>query len=373
MLIFASKIILKSNDFIFQSQDSHIESGSFSWSAPSNIALIKYWGKKEPQIPANPSISFTLNDCKTKTTLSVVKKKKEDSNFSMEVFVDGTLNETFKPKIYKFFERIVLYQPFIDDYHFKIETHNTFPHSSGIASSASGMAALAMCLMSFEQELNPEMTTDYFYKKASFLARLGSGSACRSIESEIVVWGKNKTIKGSSDLFGIPFPYKIHPKFINYQDTILLVDKGTKQVSSSVGHRLMENHPFAVQRFKQAHQNLEKLTESLTTGNLEDFISIVESEALTLHAMMMTSQPYFILMKPNTLQIIQKVLDFRQQTNLPVCFTLDAGANVHLLYPEFVKDEVKQFIESDLVIYCENNSYICDSVGMGAYQLTMDN
>ncbi|MDP2089155.1 MAG: diphosphomevalonate decarboxylase [Flavobacteriaceae bacterium] len=365
--------MLKSNNFIFQGQTSHIESGSYSWSAPSNIALIKYWGKKEPQLPANPSISFTLNDCKTETTLFVDKKKTVDDHFSIDVFVDGILSETFKPKILSFFERIITYQPFLKEYHFKIETHNTFPHSSGIASSASGMAALAMCLMSLEQELNPEMTSDYFYKKASFLARLGSGSACRSIESEIVVWGKNKTIKGSSDLYGIPFPYGVHPKFVNFQDTILLVDKSTKQVSSSVGHRLMENHSFAAQRFKQAHQNLEKITQSLISGNLDDFISIVESEALTLHSMMMTSNPYFILMKPNTLQIIQKIWDYRQQTNLPICFTLDAGANVHLLYPEFVKDEILQFIESELITFCENNAYICDKVGMGAYQLTIDN
>lgn len=371
MLIFASKIILKLNDFIYSGHESPIESVSFSWSAPSNIALIKYWGKKEPQLPANPSISFTLNNCKTETTLSVEKKNNDDTNFSVEVFVDGKLKEDFKPKILSFFERIVLYQPFLKEYHFKIETHNTFPHSSGIASSASGMAALALCLMSLEEAQNLEMTSDFFYKKASFLARLGSGSACRSIESEVVVWGKNKSIKGSTDLYGIPFPYKIHPKFINYQDTILLVDKGTKQVSSSVGHSLMDNHPFAVHRFRQAHQNLEKITESLTTGNLDDFISIVESEALTLHSMMMTSQPYFILMKPNTLKIIEKVWEFRKETSLPICFTLDAGANVHLLYPEFVKGEIINFIENELTQFCENNSYICDSLGLGAYQFSI--
>ncbi len=364
---------MKANNFIFKSQSTHIESGSFSWAAPSNIALVKYWGKKEEQLPANPSISFTLNECKTETTLSFIKKEGINADFSVDVFVDGKLNQDFKPKILTFFERIFEYQSFLKDYQFKIETHNTFPHSSGIASSASGMAALSMCLMSLEQELNLEMTADYFYKKASFLARLGSGSACRSIEGEIVVWGKNKTIKGSSDLFGLPFPYKIHPKFINYQDTILLVDKGTKQVSSSVGHGLMKNHPFAKNRFKQAHQNLQIISESLINGNLDDFISIVESEALTLHAMMMTSHPYFILMKPNTLEIIQKIWDFRQKTNTPICFTLDAGANVHVLYPEFVKEEVMNFIKSDLVKFCENNSYICDSLGMGSYELTIDN
>jgi diphosphomevalonate decarboxylase len=360
---------LKLNDFIFSTSTSTLSSGSFSWAAPSNIALVKYWGKIEPQLPANPSISFTLNECKTETTLSFVKREYINEDFSVDVFVEGKLNETFKPKILKFFERIFEYQSFLKDYQFKIETHNTFPHSSGIASSASGMAALSMCLMSLEQELNPKLTSDYFYKKASFLARLGSGSACRSIESEVVVWGKNKTIKGSTDLFGIPFPNKIHPKFINYQDTILLVDKGTKQVSSTVGHSLMENHPFAKQRFLQAHQNIEKITECLTTGDLDEFIAIVESEALTLHAMMMTCHPYFILMKPATLEIIQKIWDFRLKSNLPICFTLDAGANVHVLYPEFVKEEVMNFIKSDLVIFCENNSYICDSIGIGASQL----
>jgi len=364
---------LNSTDFIFKSQPAEIKEGSFSWAAPSNIALVKYWGKKEPQLPANPSISFTLNNCKTETTLSYSIKDVKDESFSIEVYVDGKLSNDFKPKIETFFKRIFEYQSFLKDFYFKIHTHNTFPHSSGIASSASGMAALSMCLMSLEQELNPSISSDYFYKKASFLARLGSGSACRSIENEVVVWGKNKTIKGSSDLFGVPFPFKIHPVFLNFQDTILLVDKGKKQVSSSVGHGLMENHPFAKQRFEQAHQNLERITTCLTTGNLDDFIKIVESEALTLHAMMMTSQPYFILMKPNTLEIINRIWDFRRETSIPVCFTLDAGANVHMLYPMRYTDEVINFINTDLIKFCENNSYICDSIGMGAYQWTKDN
>ena len=93
-----------------------------------------------------------------------------------------------------------------------------------------------------------------FNQKASFLARLGSGSACRSIEGDLVVWGKHDEIEGSSDLYGIKYPYEVHHNFKNYQDTILLVDKGEKQVSSTVGHNLMHNHPFAKQRFRQAHR-----------------------------------------------------------------------------------------------------------------------
>jgi diphosphomevalonate decarboxylase len=373
-----------SKDFIPSKYTHSIEKGAFSWSAPSNIALVKYWGKIEnqlneaggilTQIPANPSVSFTLNSCKTKTKLSFLKKD-NDGEFSFDLLFEGSPKEEFKPKIQKFLKRVEIYLPFLKDYHFTIDTQNTFPHSSGIASSASGMAALAVNFMSLEKLLSrnfgTEMTEDYFNKKASFLARLGSGSACRSIKGNVVVWGNHKNIKGSSDLFGVEFPNKIHDNFRNYQDTILLVDKGEKQVSSTVGHDLMHGHPFAEKRFTQAHENLDALIKIFESGNLTEFIKIVESEALTLHAMMMTSLPYFILMKPNTLEIINAIWKFRNETQIPVCFTLDAGANVHVLYPEDVKEEVLTFIKNHLVGYCQNGQYICDEIGFGS-QLIID-
>ena len=367
------------NDFIPQPYSHTLESGEFQWSAPSNIALVKYWGKKDNQIPANPSVSFTLNNCKTITKLAFAKKDVSTSintsstaintssdAFSFDLLFEGKPKEDFKPKIQKFLERIEVYLPFLKDYHFTIDTENTFPHSSGIASSASGMAALAMNLMSLEKALNPAMTDDYFYQKASLLARLGSGSACRSVKGQVVVWGNQTNIKGSSDLYGVEFPGEIHDNFKQYQDTILLVDKGEKQVSSTVGHDLMHNHPYAERRFAQAHDNLDALIAIFKSGNLSEFIKVVESEALTLHAMMMTSMPYFILMKPNTLEIINAIWKFRNETKIPVCFTLDAGANVHVLYPENVSEKVLQFIKDELVGYCQNGQYICDQIGNGA-------
>lgn len=364
-------------DFILKNYNSNLESGSVKWESPSNIALVKYWGKKEHQIPENPSISFTLSNCKTITEVTFTKK--ESNDFSFDVVFEGENNEAFKPKIQTFFERIEIYMPFLRDYHFKIETSNTFPHSSGIASSASGMSALALCLMSIEKELlsdvistersmSDEKSHIYFKNKASFLARLGSGSACRSIEGELVVWGKNEATE-SSDLFGVKFEGGIHSNFQNYQDAILLVDKGEKQVSSTVGHKLMFGHPFAEKRFTQAHENLTELKDILISGNQKRFIEIVESEALTLHAMMMTSMPYFILMKPNTLEIINKIWQFREQTGSNICFTLDAGANVHVLFPQVEKEKVYDFIKSELVAYCQNGHYICDTVGKGAKKL----
>jgi len=356
-------------DFIPKSLKNTLDKGSFTWSTPSNIALVKYWGKKEHQIPENPSISFTLDACRTTTTLSF-SRKDFNEHFSFEVFLDGKQKDDFKLKIETFFKHIEIYLPFLKNYHFKIETSNTFPHSSGIASSASGMSALALCLMSVERSSNEaEMTDEYFNQKASFLARLGSGSASRSIEGDLIVWGKHDKITGSSDLYGIKYPLEVHQNFKNYQDTILLVDKGEKQVSSTVGHKLMHGHPFAQERFTQAHHNLSRLIDVFKVGDLKTFIEIIESEALTLHAMMMTSLPYFVLMKPNTLEIINKIWSFRKEAGLHVCFTLDAGANVHVLYPESEAEKVFEFIQNELVAYCQNGHYICDRIGFGAKQL----
>lgn len=364
-------------DFIPQNYISKPEKGSITWQSPSNIALIKYWGKYGKQLPANPSVSFTLSNCKTNTELKFELKNIPSDNFDFEVYFEGKISKNFKPKIETFFKRVEKYLPFLKEYKFEIHTQNTFPHSSGIASSASGMSALALCLVDLEKSLrlrsetkknnnNERSLSGAEMKKASFLARLGSGSACRSIEGNLVVWGEHSEIKGSSNFFGIKYPLPVHENFKNYQDTILLVDKGEKQVSSSVGHNLMHDHPFSEQRFQQATNNLTKLITVFESGNLSEFIKIVESEALTLHAMMMTSMPYFILMKANTLEIINKIWTYRNQTNSNICFTLDAGANVHVLYPESEKEKVLEFINNELVAFCQNGQYICDQIGFGA-------
>ncbi|WBX73358.1 diphosphomevalonate decarboxylase [Tenacibaculum pacificus] len=352
-------------DFISKKVTETIQKSTYTWQTPSNIALVKYWGKSNPQIPKNASISFTLNNCHTITTIEFEKISKSNT-VTFELFFEGKKKDDFKPKIAKFFERIQEYCPYILEYKMVISSENSFPHSSGIASSASGMSAIAMCLLSLEKALNPDLTPDFINKKASFLARLGSGSASRSIEGPLVVWGEHPEIEGSSDLFAIKFPYKVHQIFENYCDTILLVDKGEKQVSSTVGHNLMHNHPYAEQRFKQANENLAKISKILTNGDIKEFITLVESEALTLHAMMLTSNPYFILMKPNTLEVINKIWEYREQNNSNICFTLDAGANVHVLYPTSEKTQVELFIKNVLADYCQNNQYITDNVGFGS-------
>ena len=362
---------MDTQQFIPNSLQKNTNTLSFTWKTPSNIALVKYWGKTDPQIPKNASISFTLSKSHTITTINFTPKDTSvTEEIDFELFFEGKKKEDFKPKIAKFFDRIQEYCPYLFSYNMTISSENSFPHSSGIASSASGMSAIAMCLMSLERSLSKtEISDEFVNKKASFLARLGSGSASRSIEGPLVVWGNHPAIEGSSDLFGVPFPYKVHETFNNYQDAILLVDKGEKQVSSTVGHDLMHKHPFATQRFQQANENLAIISDILQQGDIDLFINLVESEALSLHAMMLTSSPYFILMKPNTLEIINAIWRFRKDTGSKICFTLDAGANVHVLYPENESKKVLKFVNNKLSKFCQKNQYICDSVGLGAVKL----
>jgi len=345
------------------------DSGNVRFSSPSNIALVKYWGKRETQIPQNASLSFTLSNCKTETKVSYKKKTTLSNEFSFTFLFEGEPKPSFEPKITTFLTRIFEYCTFLKDFEFIIDSKNTFPHSSGIASSASGMSALARCFVEIEKELGCSFTTEEISEKASFLARLGSGSACRSLEGPITIWGEHPEIKNSSNNYAVPFTEKTHEIFNNYQDTVLLIDKGEKQVSSTVGHNLMHNHPFAEERFKQANNNLALLKNTLIKGDIERFIEIVESEALTLHSMMMTSMPYFVLMKPNTLEVLNLIWEYRNETKIPVCFTLDAGANVHVLYPEKYTKEVVSFIKEKLANKCQNEQYICDQAGSGAKKL----
>ena len=110
---------------------------------------------------------------------------------------------------------------------------------------------------------------------------------------------------------------------------------------------------------------MSEIKSALESADIDRFITIIESEALTLHSLMMSSKPYFILMKPNTLNIINAIWEKRRISKVKWCFTLDAGANVHFLYPSEDKEMAIQFIENELKQYCENGAFIHDYVGSG--------
>ncbi len=327
--------------------------------SPSNIAIVKYWGKHGNQLPNNPSVSFTLTNCYTETKLSykALDDKEAERFMKIDFFFEGKENQAFKAKIEKYLQENKQYFSFLDGLHLTIESYNSFPHSSGIASSASSMSALIMSLLGIKYK-NCEINL----QEASFLSRLASGSAARSVFPTMALWGKTPSVSESSDEYAISIADMIHPNFKTYHDSVMIVSSKEKSVSSRAGHSLMNNHPMAESRYAIARKNTEDLLTILKRGDLEGFIDIAESEANQLHDLMASSTPSYTLKEENTVNIINEILRFRGETRLPVCYTLDAGPNVHLLYPDSCSKEVHSFIEEVLKNYCFNNKYINDKV-----------
>jgi diphosphomevalonate decarboxylase len=131
----------------------------------------------------------------------------------------------------------------------------------------------------------------------------------------------------------------------------------------------MEAHPFREQRFAQAHGHLAALKPILAAGDLDAFMELVELEALTLHGLMMSSQPSYILMRPNTLHIIEAIRAYRRESGVPISFTLDAGANVHILYPAAFEQTARSFVEDQVKPWCKDGRTIADRVGQGPVSL----
>ena len=333
-----------------------------SWRSPSNIALIKYWGKHGNQLPANASLSMTLSRSFTQTTIRYSTSPAEEE-ISFDFLFQGEKNLVFEQKIRNYLQALSIELPFLRQLHLEIESHNNFPHSAGIASSASSMSSLALCLVSIAQQLG-HLQGD-FWQTASRVARLGSGSACRSVYPGWALWGEVTEIENSSWQYAVPVETNIHPVFRHLQDSILIVDSGKKKISSRAGHQTMQQHPFRSARITHAGHNMGILLKAMKAGNFDLFAQVTENEALTLHALLMSATQGNILLKPNTLPLIDKIQTLRRDKSLKMCFTLDAGPNIHLLYPLEEKNKVMPFIQEELLPLCEDAQVIDDAIGTG--------
>ncbi|MCF8237017.1 MAG: diphosphomevalonate decarboxylase [Saprospiraceae bacterium] len=345
--------------------------GSVTWRSPSNLAIIKYWGKHGRQLPRNPSISLTLDAAHTTTTLHYHRREETTTQgISLDLFFEGEPAPAFADRIKRYLESIGDIYPFLRQLHLTIHTENSFPHSSGIASSASAMSALALCLCSLERHFFDTLEEEQaFLTKASYLARLASGSAARSVFPFMSAWGRHGDIAGSSDEYGVPYASFLHPSITTMRNAILIVSSGTKSVSSTAGHALMETHLYATTRYMQAGQRMSQLLPALQHGDWDLFGQIAENEALTLHALMMASNPSYLLMKPMSLQLIDSIRKFRADTGLPVYFSLDAGPNLHVLYPESHAAEIEAFLKADCIPFCEKETWIADRAGAGPKEI----
>ncbi|MBS2211819.1 diphosphomevalonate decarboxylase [Carboxylicivirga mesophila] len=330
-------------------------------SAPSNIAIVKYWGKKGIQEPVNPSISFTLSKALTKTAVSY---QPGDAPLNIEFLFEGLTKPDFLPKLQTLSDRLKAFLPFLNSGRLKIESSNTFPHSSGIASSASSMASIAKALLAIQKQLDTSQLPDDYRQMLSEMARLGSGSACRSTISGWVLWGETLALPEASNKYGLSINQQVHDSFNDLQDTILVIRKGSKAVSSSLGHELMTHHPYRQGRIEQANKNTIALLKALKDGDFKAFAQICEEEALSLHGLMMSSSPGYTLMAPESLRAIKRIVKFREHQHIPVTYTLDAGPNIHLIYPKSQSKVMLPFIEEHLRPLCDNQEVIYDEISI---------
>lgn len=293
----------------------------------ATIAFIKYWGKKNEalRLPQNSSISMSLDRCFSITTVDFDNRYKKDY-FSLE-------NEMVSSKE---IDRVIKHLDRIRNIAkvklcAKVVSKNSFPKSTGAASSASGFAALTVAAAA---ALNLKLAE----KDLSILARLASGSACRSIPEGFQIWqaGNNNN----------SYAYSLHPaNYWDLLDILVIFTKEIKPVGSTEGHALSRKSPFYLSRIKQATDLIPQTVKALVNKDFATLGQISEQDCLAMHAVMMTSQPPIIYWTGYTVDLIRKVY-FWRQSGIPVYFTIDAGPNVHLLCQSTDKEKVLNNLKS---------------------------
>ena len=293
--------------------------------APSNIALLKYWGKRDAtkQWPANDSFSMTLSNARTITTAEEIGGPDD------LVTWDGIKLEGSHPaaiRVISHLERLrsILCIPT----HLHIETKNTFPSACGIASSASGFAALttaALAAWTGGSSLDELDQLGFSRRQIALLSRLGSGSACRSLWGGFVKWTAGETVETQS--VDQAFEESHWPLI----DVIVLVSDQEKATSSREGHLSAFSSPFMEPRLAVLPERMEKMIAAVKSRNLEELGGLIETEALEMHSVMMSSAPAANYLLPETTALLAWVRKRRHFGDFPAYFTIDAGPNVHLL------------------------------------------
>lgn len=290
--------------------------------AHPNIALIKYWGDRIPElhIPANSSISMNLQELYTETSVTFDHSLHQD-----ELNLNGHVGEgELLERLCRFLDH-VRHLAGISAFA-RVNSQNNFPMAAGLASSASGFAALGLAA-STAAGLQLDET------QLSRLARLGSGSACRSIPAGFVEWQAGQDDHDSYASSIAP------PDYWALVDCIALVSPEQKLTSSILGHALADSSPLQHDRLVDAPRRLSLCREAILERDFSKLSRVVEQDSNLMHAVMMTSTPPLIYWQPATLTVMHAVLSWRQD-GLPVCYTIDAGPNVHVLTLSAQVDQV---------------------------------
>lgn len=294
-------------------------------SCPSNIAFLKYWGKRDPalQWPANDSLSMTLTNAKT-----ITSARRRAGGFDSFQFQDKLIDSVTSPQNKVFLHLNRLRNELNLEGHLHIHSENTFPSDCGIASSASGFAALTMAGIAALLETNDwnELALRGASKESiAHWARLGSGSAGRSCFGGFVQWtaGENPTSQKIAPLYPA--------SHWDLCDVIVILDDDKKSMSSSEAHLAAWGSPLFKTRLAGIPERLRRMRAAIEIRDVEKLGVELEAECLEMHSVAMTGTPAVCYLKPETTEFTTWVREQRSLGWLPAWFTIDAGPNVHLI------------------------------------------
>jgi diphosphomevalonate decarboxylase len=296
--------------------------------AHPNIAFIKYWGNRDHalRLPSNPSLSMNLDGLFTTTSVEFDPDLKEDQLILGGVPAVGAGLDRVSRDLLHHLRKLSDSKLYA-----RVDSRNNFPSGAGIASSASAFAALAVAA-SAAAGLNLNEA------QLSRLARLGSGSACRSVPGGFVEWSM-----GTDDRSSIA--HSIAPAdHWDLIDHIAIVDASHKSIGSTEGHRLADTSPLQAARVASAPDRLARARSAVLARDFDALTEVVELDSLMMHGVMMTSKPALIYWQPATLAIMQAVIEWRR-AGLSACATIDAGPNVHVLCLSHDADEVNSRLQ----------------------------
>ncbi|GEO57094.1 diphosphomevalonate decarboxylase [Companilactobacillus paralimentarius] len=309
----------------------------------TNIALIKYWGKKDQtlKLPWTNSLSLTLDRFYTDTKLTVA-----DNDHDTVYLNHKLLDETQNKRILKYLDTVRKFYSFDD--HFIVDTVNHVPTSAGFASSASGFAALAAAINETKQlNLNK--------KELSILARNGSGSASRSIYGGFVEW-----IAGDNNETSFATPIDENPQ-IDLTLLSVVINKGSKKISSTVGmENSVKTSPFYPNWVTLVASEIKEIKQAIAKKDIQRIGEIAEHNAMSMHALTLSANPSFTYFEPETIRIFQIIQELRQKGILAYA-TIDAGPNVKIICTNESITKVQKYIEEQL----SNVSCVVANIGSG--------
>ncbi|KTD12968.1 diphosphomevalonate/mevalonate 3,5-bisphosphate decarboxylase family protein [Legionella jamestowniensis] len=303
--------------------------------APSNIALIKYMGKKDEanNIPDNPSLSYTLNQLLSSVVLETTQGKKD---FWEPLEIPGaggfTLSQAAQLRFLDHLARLKAHFHYSGA--FIVRSSNNFPHSSGLASSASSFAALTKCAVLALSELTNEPLPSI--ETQAQLSRLGSGSSCRSFFAPWALWQED-------EVSSIQLPYQ------ELEHQVIIISHDEKKVSSKEAHRRIKTSTHYPTRPQRAKENLKVLLTALEAKDWESAYQVCWREFHDMHQLFMTCKEPFSYMTENTHKALHSIQDLWQREGDGPITTMDAGPNIHLLYRPEQVEMAMQFKRDHLV------------------------